>query len=412
MSGLAVAAKLGLRYAAAVRGGGYGSFLSLSAIIAMALGVASLVIVLSVMNGFERELQGRLLRLLPELTLHHHDGIDSASAGRTAAQLSGLDGVRAAYPQLVAPVMVAAADRQRGALLRSYDSRHESLLDERQRALLSRPYSVLVGSQLARQLGLRYGDSLTVTLPRVATTPFGVFPRSRRLIVVGSFALGAQLDSSALLVSLQSADKLFGGTAPERLVAVDLEPTVKLEQFIASHPAAAQSELHGASWQPWYASFASFFAAVALEKRVVAVLLSMIVVVAGFNIVATLSMTVTAKRKEIAVLRTAGLRRGQVVAALMVQGGALGGLGLLLGLLVGVPVAATLPEIAAFIERLGDGALLDPTVYMINALPSQLEWQDVAATASGALLLISLATLLPAWRAGTILPAEALRYDR
>lgn len=412
MTGLAVAAKLGLRYAGALRGGGYGSFLSLSAIVAMALGVASLTIVLSVMNGFERELQGRLLRLLPELTLNHSEGLDRASADRAAAQLAALDGVRAAYPQLVAPVMVAAADRQRGALLRSYDSCYETLLDDRQRALISRPYSVLVGSQLARQLGLRHGDSLTVTLPRVVTTPFGVFPRSRRLTVAGSFAVGGQLDSSALLVSVQSADKLFGGAAPERLVAVELEPAINLERFIANHPADQLSELPGGSWQPWYASFASFFAAVALEKRVVAVLLSMIVVVAGFNIIATLSMTVTAKRKEIAVLRTAGLRRSLVVAALMVQGGALGGIGLLLGLLVGLPVAHYLPEIASFIERLGDSALLDPTVYMINALPSQLEWQDVAATACGALALIILATLLPAWRAGTILPAEALRYDR
>lgn len=412
MSAASVALSIGLRYLGAVRGGGYLSFLSLFSIIAMALGVASLTIVLSVMNGFEQELEGRLLRLLPEAALHHPEGLSRIDAERGAAALAGVDGVSAAYPQLVAAVMVASDNHQRGAVLRSYDTRSAALLSERQRGYLAQPYTAVVGAQLARQLGLRRGDTLTVTLPRVVTTPVGVFPRSRRLTVMGTFTSGAQLDASALLVSRHTADKLLGDPAIEREIAVELTPTNGVERFIASHPAASLGGFEGAQWRPWYAQFATFFSAVALEKRVVAALLSMIVVVAGFNIVATLAMTVTAKRKEIAVLRTVGLRRSQVVLALMVQGSALGGVGLAAGLLFGLPLALYLPEIVSFIEQLGDNALLDPAVYMINSLPSRVEWLDIAVIAGGSAALILLATLLPAWRAGTILPSEALRYDR
>lgn len=409
---LALLLRLGGRYFGAVRGAGYLSFLSLFAIIAMALGVAALVIVLAVMNGFQREIEGRLLQLLPAVSVQSLQGLSPQQAEQIAIELNQLPGVSHAYPQLVTAVMAAGRGGQRGAQLRSVASQQP--LHAGHAKLLAQPFTAVVGAQLARQLGVRPGDSLVVTLPRVTTTPLGLFPRSRRLQVVDTFALGAQLDSAVLLVSSETADRLLSGRAVEREVAIELVESQPVDAFIRSASAASYrtAALAEARWQPWYAPLASFFAAVALEKRVVAALLAMIVIVAGFNIVATLAMTVTAKRKEIAVLRTLGLERRDVVALFMLQGLALGGSGIVGGLLLGLPLAYYLPELIEFFQQWGAGDLFDPTVFMIHSLPTQLLWADVVAIIAGALLLTLLATLPPAWRAGSILPSEALRYDR
>ena len=408
--------QIGLRYLSAARSGGYFSFLSLFSIAAMALGVAALVIVTSVMNGFERELEGRLLRLLPEVTVVHDQGYSAQQAERMARQLAQLPGVNSAYPQVVGAVMVATSSQQHGGFLRSLTINEDAaaLLSSTTIEQLQTPFTVVVGRQLARQLGVRFGDTITVTLPRFATTPFGLFPRSRRLTVVGTFSLGTQLDSSTMLISPQTADQLFSGQSLERQIAIELSDDLSAEQFIRRHGGwqAEQPLLAGSQWRPWQSEFGSFFAAVALEKRVVASLLFMIVVVAGFNIVATLSLSVLAKRKEIAVLRTVGLQRHQIVAVFLVQGLLLGGIGILAGLVCGLPIAYWLPDIAYFFEQLSRAELLDPSVYMINALPSQIELSDIVITALGALFLSFTAALVPAWRAGSILPSEALRYDR
>lgn len=408
--------QIGLRYLSAARGGGYFSFLSLFSIAAMALGVAALLIVTSVMNGFERELEGRLLRLLPEVTIVHDEGYSAQQAERIALQLGELSGVESAYSQVVGPVMVATASQQQGAVLRSLGNgvQAASLLSAVSLAQLQTPFTVVIGNQLARQLGVRLGDAVTLTLPQFSSTPFGLFPRSRRLTVVGTFSLGTQLDNSALLTSAHTANQLFSGQAIERQIAVELREDVAAKEFIHRLTAwrADQPMLVGSQWRPWQSQLASFFAAVALEKRVVATLLFMIVVVAAFNIVATLSLSVLSKRKEIAVLRTLGLQRHQVVSVFLVQGLLLGGLGILVGLSIGLPVAYWLPDIVHFAERLGSGELLDSSVYMIHALPSQIESNDILFTALGAFFLCFIAALVPAWRAGTILPSEALRYDR
>ena len=408
--------QMGLRYLSAARSGGYFSFLSLFSIAAMALGVASLVIVTSVMNGFERELEGRLLRLLPEVTIVHDHGYSAQQAERMALQLAELPTVTGSYPQVVGAVMVATNSQQQGAFLRTLgvDEEATAVLSKATLEQLQGPFTAVIGTQLARQLGVRPGNPVTVTLPQFSTTPFGVFPRSRQLTVVGTFSLGTQLDSSTLLISAQTANQLFSGRAIERQIAIELRADLSAEQFIHSQRSwqAEQPLFVGSQWRPWQSEFVSFFAAVALEKRVVTLLLFMIVVVAGFNIVATLSLSVLAKRKEIAVLRTIGLQRHQVVAVFLVQGLLLGGIGILSGLVCGVPLAYWLPDIVHFFERLGSAELLDSSVYMIHALPSQLELSDIVFTALGALFLSFTAALVPAWRAGSILPSEALRYDR
>jgi lipoprotein-releasing system permease protein len=275
-------------------------------------------------------------------------------------------------------------------------------------ALSEERYGVVLGSLLARSLGAGVGDTVELTVPRLTITPLGSFPRSKRLRVVGIFEIGAQLDSGQAYLSLEGGQRLLGlGDAVQGL-------RVELADLYQA-PAVATTLNEGFDGQlrarDWSLSQGNLFAAIRMEKTMMTVLLLSVVAVAAFNIVSTLTMAVTDKRSDIAVLRTMGARAGAIMAIFMSQGLLLAGIGIAVGGGIGVLLAVNISEVTLFLEALSGAKLFNPDVYFISDLPSRLEWRDVAVVCLLALLLSLLATLFPAWRAARVAPAEVLRYE-
>jgi lipoprotein-releasing system permease protein len=265
---------------------------------------------------------------------------------------------------------------------------------------------VVLGATLARMLGVGIGDTVRVTLPRFTATPLGLFPRSRRLEVVGLFRVGAEQDAELAYVSLDTASRLLGDDGLPtglKLRTADLfEAPATLERLAATLP-------HGVRPVPWSDTQGSLFRAVRMEKLTVSLLLLSVVAVAAFNIVATLVMSVAEKREDIAVLRTLGADPPAILRLFVVHGAALACLGVAVGAALGVVLALSVDRIAAALEGLLQARLFDPAVYFITGLPAELRWSDVAAVVAASLALGLVATLYPAWRASQVAPAEALR---
>ncbi|EED33064.1 lipoprotein releasing system, transmembrane protein, LolC/E family [gamma proteobacterium NOR5-3] len=384
----------------------------------MLLGVASLITVLSVMNGFAGELRGRILALVPhgyvELTPTQ---TDSGSTDATAALSDSL----LAHPRIlaVAPfvretVLFSGPYRQQGAVLTGIDIKQQSALTELEQFMLvgslddlEPDFSVVLGASLARMLGVVPGDDVRIVLPQVRTTPLGLFPRSRLLTVVGLFEVGAQQDSVLAYVSLNSADRLLktGGTRGLQIRTNDLMTApglqASLEPLIAGR----------GTYRPWSETQGSLFRAIRMEKVTVSILLLGVVLVAAFNVVSTLVMAVTEKRRDIAVLRTMGATPGGISRIFLTQGLALALLGVLAGTVFGVLLSIYIAEVVDFFERLMGARIFDPSVYFISRLPSRLLWSDVAFVGASATVLSVLAAIYPAWRASRIAPAEVLRYE-
>jgi lipoprotein-releasing system permease protein len=283
-------------------------------------------------------------------------------------------------------------------------------------------FGVVIGSQVARKLDLFVGDRLQLTLPSVTVTPAGVFPRIKRVTVTGIFQVGAQVDASVVFIHYRDGQKLL--RLGDRFQGVQLELS---DAFVADNWLAAQSSksfLSGSlndalgsplnsnlQWRTWSDTMGTLFQAMRMEKVIVSLLLSVIIAVAAFNIVASLVLMVSDKRKDIAVIRTLGATSGTVMKIFVIQGLAVGSLGILAGTLLGCLLAYFVGDIVAGLEALSGSYIFDPSIYLISALPSEIIFSDVATVVGGALVISFLATLYPAWRAGKVLPAEALRYD-
>jgi lipoprotein-releasing system permease protein len=275
-------------------------------------------------------------------------------------------------------------------------------------------FGVVVGSQVARKLDLFVGDRLQLTLPSVTVTPAGVFPRIKRVTVTGIFQVGAQVDASVAFIHYRDGQKLL--RLGDRFQGVQLELS---DAFLADNWLAAQSSksfLNGSlkddlKWRTWSDNMGTLFQAMRMEKVIVSLLLSVIIAVAAFNIVASLVLMVSDKRKDIAVIRTLGATSATVMKIFVIQGLAVGSLGILAGTLLGCLLAYFVGDIVAGLEALSGSYIFDPSIYLISALPSEIIFSDVAMVVGGALVISFLATLYPAWRAGKVLPAEALRYD-
>jgi len=381
----------------------------------MVLGVASLIVVLSVMNGFAGELRGRILALVP----HGYLVFDSADAAADwealASSVRRDPDVLGVAPYLREKALLGAGRGQRGVQLTGIDTALEgtvsrmpsTLVAGRLEALEEAPFRVVLGATLARMLGVGLGDTVRVTLPRFTATPLGLFPRSRQLEVVGLFRVGAEQDAELAYVSLATARRLLGGSdAPSGLMlrTRDLfEAPAVLERLAASLPAGVRPVA-------WSDSQGSLFRAVRMEKLTVSLLLLSVVAVAAFNIVATLVMSVAEKRQDIAVLRTLGADPSAILRLFVVHGAALACLGVAAGAALGVTLALSVDRLAAALEGLLQARLFDPAVYFITGLPSELRWSDVGAVVAASLGLGLVATLYPAWRASRVAPAEALRY--
>ncbi len=410
-----LAAFIGWRYTRSRRQDQFLSFISLVSLLGMSLGVAALIVVMSVMNGFEAELRDRILALVPHGFVEAKDGRLEQWRER-ADELAQVPGVIASAPYIGGSAMVARGGSVRGVQLWAIDPVREQQVSDIGRLVIAGDYlalahdefGIVIGDILARHLGVLVGDQIDLILPRVTVTPMGIFPRQKRVTVRAIFRSGSQFDSTAAFIGLGDGQRLYqlGQSVSGLRVAVDdiFQAQSVLTRAVAPHADTLRA-------RDWSQTQGSLFQAVKMEKLMVGLLLFVIIAIAAFNIVSILTMMVNDKRGDIAVLRTMGARPHTVTAIFIVQGAAIGLVGVGTGALLGVPMALHAGAIVAAIERLFGAALFDPGVYFITAIPSIVVAADVVLVCIGAWLLSLLAAIYPAWRAAQVQPAEALRYE-
>jgi len=407
---------VGMRYTHAKTRTHFVSFISLTSMLGIALGVTALITVLSVMNGFERELRERILGMASHATVTTFGGrLRDWSLVEQA--VSEHPRVIAAAPYIRGETMLSAGKQVSGALIRGILPEEEARVSDvlahvrvgDGRDLKAGEFGILLGSELAYSLGVGLGDSVTVVSPQVIVGPTGVLPRLKRFKVIGLFEVGMyEYDRGVALVHMQDAARLF--RLDDDVTGVRL----KLDDMFAAPRVSRElgSQLSGDyRVEDWTRQHANFFRAVKTEKRVMFIILTLIIAVAAFNIVSTLVMVVTDKRADIAILRTLGATPATIMRIFVIQGAIIGVLGTLLGLAGGIALALNVETIVPAIERIFDTEFLAADVYYISDVPSELHWNDVGLMAGVALVLSLLATLYPAWRAASTQPAEALRYE-
>jgi lipoprotein-releasing system permease protein len=407
---------IGLRYTRAKRQNHFISFISMTSMIGVALGITALIVVMSVMNGFQEELRSRILGVASHLEIAGGHG-DLADWQGLAAQVSQHPEVRGMAPYINAQALLAAGSETKGALVRGLIPAEESkvaefadrMLDGNLENLKPGEFGIVLGADLARSLGVLRGDKVAVIAPQGVVTPAGMLPRIKQFTVVGLFRMGMnEYDTGLALMHLQDAQKLYRmgeGVSGLRVKLDDMEraPWV-LRELVKT--------LRGDFYlSDWTMSHASFFQAVQIEKRMMFIILTLIVAVAAFNIVSTLVMAVTDKQADIAILRTLGADPKSIMLIFMVQGSLIGVIGTLIGVASGVLLAINVETIVPFIEGVLDMNLFPADVYYISKLPAKLDWGDVSSISLLALGLAFLATLYPSWRAANVQPAEALRYE-
>jgi lipoprotein-releasing system permease protein len=407
---------IGLRYTRAKKHNHFISFISLISMFGIALGVAALIVVLSVMNGFQTELRSRILAVVSHVQITGAGG-EMVGWERVASMAADEPHVIATAPFVQAQGMLAYGESVRGAMVRGIlPDQEDKVADFRPHmksgeldALLPDSFNIVLGSELARALGVFVGDRVTLIAPQGVVTPAGVVPRLKTFNVVGLFEVGMyEYDSGLALIHLADAQRLY--RMADRVSGVRL----KLDDlFVAPRVArslAGKLDIN-AFISDWTRSHANFFRAVQIEKNMMFIILSLIVAVAAFNIVSTLVMAVTDKQSDIAILRTLGASPGSIMAVFIVQGALIGFIGLGLGVAGGVALALNVDVVVPFIERMLGTQFLAKEVYYISNLPSELQWRDVTTITGVAFVLALVATIYPSWRAARVNPAAALRYE-
>ena len=411
--------QIGWRYTRAGRAGrrnGFISFISGVSMLGIALGVAALIIVLSVMNGFQKEVRDRMLSAIAhvEVVSAYGDALPDWQA--TAAEARRNPQVIGAAPFIAMQALVARGEDMRGAVVRGISPQDEAtvtdvaagLRDTVLARLVPGQWGIVLGVELARALGVREGDQVTIVAPGGQVTPAGVVPRLKQMTVVGTFDSGHyEYDSTLALIDLQDAGKIFRLQGPSG-VQLRLQDLHQARDVAAS---LAQSLGPDVTVRDWTRTNRNWFAAVQLEKRLMFIILTLIVAVAAFNLVSTLVMTVTDKRADIAILRTLGATPRSIMGIFMVQGALSGVVGTLAGVLFGLLVAFNIGTLVPALERLLNTSFLPGSIYLISRMPSDPQWSDIVPITLISLVLAFLATLYPSWRASRVQPAEALRYE-
>lgn len=404
---------IGLRYTRAKRRNQFISFISAFSLIGMALGVMALIIVLSVMNGFDQKMKQHLLSVIPHGYIDHSPFLENWK--ETAAKIQQHPQVVGVAPYIVGDVLISYAGGVQPLQMQGILPDQEAKVSVVQQHMLVgsmdelRPseFGIVMGALLARELGLAIGDKVVITSPDINITPGGVYLRTKSFTLVGVFEVGAQVDLSMAMIHLHDAQKFFRMQGPQGL-------HVKVEDLYQAANVMRQLSTEfgsGYSVKDWSQTQGSLFQSVKMEKIVTATLLHILIFIAGFNIVSSLVLMVADKRSDIAVLRTLGLTARDIMKIFIVQGSAVGFIGTCIGVILGCIVALTIDSIMTFFETHFGLHFFDPDVYFISGLPSVLLWSDVVIICCIALSLSFLATLYPAYRASKIEPAEALRYE-
>jgi len=392
---------------------GFTRFVALASLLGMMLGVAALITVLSVMNGFGGELHRRLLTVTPDMVLEPANPSEGALSELLAAAMEQST-VIAATPFRQGAALLRHAGQSRGVqILGAPESGLRDVIDldshitfGKLQTLEQEPFSVILGADLARLLRVRPGDNVDILLPRLTVSPMGVFPKSRSLLVVGTFAVGAPPDARVAYVAEATARKLLGpaGTQGIQLRLSDRELVPEVSAAIRPRVEASTKI------RDWRSSQGSLFAAIKMEKITVGILLTSVILVAAFNLISTLTMSVTEKRGDIAILQVLGLPTKKLLMLFLGHGLLLALLGISLGVAAGVALAITISDLSLWVEQAFGLVLFDPAVYYIGGLPSTLLWGDVVAVVAVAFVLSLLASVYPAWRAAQVPPAEVLNY--
>ncbi|MNJ22271.1 Lipoprotein-releasing system transmembrane protein LolE [compost metagenome] len=406
---------IGARYTRAKRRNHFISFISMTSMIGLSLGVLAMIVVLSVMNGFQREMSSRILGMVPHASILGVQPLDdwrpAAEAAlknpqvMAAAPLTEMEGMLS-YKGAMQPIQVSGIDPAEEGKV-SIVGQH--IVQGRLQNLEPGEYGVVIGEITARRFRLNVGDKLTLIVPEVSSAPGGITPRMQRLNVVGVFKVGAELDGSMAYIHLADAAQMQrwqpGQVQGVRIKLKDLYSAPQVSRAIA----AGLGDQYRAD--DWSHTQGSLFSAMKMEKTMIGLLLLMIIAVAAFNIIATLIMVVNDKGADIAILRTIGATPAQIMGTFMVQGSLIGIVGTLIGGVLGVVAALNVSQIVGWLERVSGQHIFTSDVYFISTLPSELQWGDVALICSAGLIMSFLATLYPAWRASQVEPAYALRYE-
>lgn len=409
---------VGLRYTRAGRRSGRNSFISFISLISMigiALGVAALIVVLSVMNGFQKEVRDRMLSVLSHIEVFDAYG-SLPDWQATAAEALQHREVRGAAPYVMAQAMLTRDDTVRGTIIRGIlpdqEPQVSDVADQVREgslaALQPGEFNMVLGSELARALRVRVGDKVTLIAPQGQVTPAGVLPRLKQFTVGGIFEAGHnEYDAGLAFIHIDDALRMFQLAAPTGL-RLRIEDMQRAPQVAHDLSRSLSGNLLILDWSR---QNRTWFAAVQTEKRMMFIILTLIIAVAAFNLVSTLVMTVTDKQADIAILRTLGASPLSIMKIFIIQGAMVGLLGTALGVGFGVLIALNIDVIVPFIERLLGVQFLAKDIYLITELPSDLRWPDVGTIGGLAVVLAFLATLYPSWRAANVRPAEALRYE-
>ncbi|WP_298934116.1 lipoprotein-releasing ABC transporter permease subunit [uncultured Ramlibacter sp.] len=409
---------LGWRYTRAgraTRRNGFISFISGVSMLGIALGVAALIIVLSVMNGFQKEVRDRMLGVVSHVEIYGPGGGVLADPALTLNEVRRHPQVIGAAPFVSAQALIARGEDMRGVMVRGIDPALEPQVTDLAvsqgqvlRKLVPGEFGIVLGGELARLLGVRAGDPVTLIAPSGQVTPAGIVPRLKQMTVVGTFDSGHfEYDSGLVMLHQDDAQRIFRLEGPTGL-------RLKLKDLHQAREVAADlgATLTGQFMiRDWTRQNRTWFAAVQLEKRMMFIILTLIVAVAAFNLVSTLVMTVTDKRADIAILRTLGASPSSIMGIFVVQGALVGVIGTFAGLLLGLGIALNIDVLVPALEQALGASFLPKDIYLISRMPSDPQGADIMPIAFISLALAFVATIYPSWRASRVNPAEALRYE-